>query len=187
MVYRLSKIVQILFQRVSIERLLTEDGNKKIYCNDLSVMYLQDLMLTYYSELSDTEVELQISEIQAQISKMESGYMHAGKGFDVFSVLFSYVPEVLDGCRNEIVCKYHKLLEWNELAKAIGEDLLVLSMRVLLDIRQGIECGNFAWPPVIGHNNSNLNRILDKGFADNHFHLRGSSSHFEISWLNLIL
>ncbi len=186
MVYRLSKIVQILFQRVSIERLLTEDGNKKIYCNDLSVMYLQDLMLTYYSELSDTEVELQISEIQAQISKMESGYMHAGKGFDVFSVLFSYVPEVLDGCRNEIVCKYHKLLEWNELAKAIGEDLLVLSMRVLLDIRQGIECGNFAWPPVIGHNNSNLNRILDKGFADNHFHLRGSSSHFEISWLNLM-
>lgn len=32
---------------------------------------------------------------------------------------------------------------------------------------------NFFWSPVIGHNNKSLNRLMEQGVAENHFHLKG--------------
>src|SRR5699024_10384024 len=106
--------------------------------------------------------------------------------FDVFSVLRYYVPSVLTIFENKIVCKYSLLQTWRDLSLAIGEELPVLVMAVESDLALSRGRWNFAWAPVIGHNNQQLNRILDKGMAENHFHLRGSSPYFQISWMNLM-
>lgn len=188
MIHRITEIVKLLFQRVSVERILTDKKSRKLYYDDFNLEYLQDLMLTYCQEFSDTEMNLQIMEIQTQMNEINKNmvYQYAENKFNVFSVLFYCVPNILIFHENRVVCQYKQLLEWNKLVKAIGEDVPVLSMIAIRDIEQGIENRNFSWSPVIGHNNKQLERILNKGIADNHFHLRGSSPYFDISWMNLM-
>lgn len=186
--YELQKTLRLLFQRTSIERILMLQEEKKIYYDDIDPRYLQDLMLTYSHEFSDTERRLQIIEIQNQLDDTRRDLISAqnpGK-MNVFSVLFMHAPEILTFYENQVVCRYNRILEWNEITRGIGEDLLVLSMIVARDLRQGTICQNFCWSPVIGHNNTQLNKILKQGMADNHFHLRGSSPHFYISWIELM-
>lgn len=188
MIYKISRIVKILFQRVSVERILTGDKNKKLYYDALSKEYLQDVMLTYNQEFSDTEINLQMLELEYQVNQVrrESLERYSKNSVNVFSVLFYYVPEVLTFDKNRVICKYPKILEWNELIRGIGEDLPVLARLAMRDVEYGIETHSFSWQPIIGHNNFHLDRILQKGLADNHFHLRGSSAHFDISWINLM-
>ncbi len=184
----LERVVKLLFQRLSIERLLTLQEEKKIYYNRVEPDYLQDLMLTYSQEFSDTERNLQLAEMIKQMEQNEKRLVpSAAKGtLHVFSALLFCVPDILTFHENQVACKYNMLLEWNDLTLTLGEDLPVLAMLVRRDLEQGKVCMDFSWPPVIGHNNSQLNKILMRGMADNHFHLRGSAPYFYIAWLNLM-
>ena len=187
---QLLKIIIILFQRVPVERILTSDKRQKVFYDQFDEAYLQDLMLTYHQQYSDTELAFQLKEVRLQMEhtygKDELEIQEGKRKFNVFSVLRYYVPSVLTIFENKIVCKYSLLQTWRDLSLAIGEELPVLVMAVESDLALSRERWNFAWAPVIGHNNQQLNRILDKGMAENHFHLRGSSPYFQISWMNLM-
>ena len=188
MLYEMDKMVKLLFQRVSIERLLTLDKRKKVYFNQISPEYLQDLMLTYSQEFSDTERNLQIREIIDQVNESMRYLFHIEEPgtVNVFSILFFYMAELLTFHENRVVCRYRELLRWNELMRVIGEDLPVMAMLVGRDIEQARTCQDFSWAPIIGHNNTQLNKILERGMADNHFHLRGSAPYFYISWIHMM-
>ncbi len=188
MLDKLYPIVQMLFQRVSIEHLLASDERGKLYYQRFRFDYLHDLMLTYYQQYSDTELRMQIREVQEQMHHYrQNPYQeHDVEFFNVFDILFYYAEEVLTYHENRVVCKYYELLRWNELVRVIGEDLLVVSYLAKSDIDCGRMSRNFCWAPVIGHNNGRLNQILKKGMAENHFHLRGSAPHFHITWANLM-
>ena len=188
MIDKLSRIIRVAFQRVPVERLLTLDENKKIYYDNMNLNYLQDLLMTYYQQYSDTEVRMQIGEVQAQMDCNGVCLVYGSNenACNVFSVLFYYTEEVLTIHNNLVVCKYDNLLEWNELARVIGEDIPVSYMIAKRDLDEGRTSRHFSWPPVIGHNNRRLDRILEKGMADNHFHLRGSTPYFFVSWIRLM-
>ena len=64
MIHKLSRIVKMLFRRIPIERLLSLDEKKKVYYDCFPSEYLQELMLTYHKQFSDTEMHLQMSELQ---------------------------------------------------------------------------------------------------------------------------
>lgn len=191
MIYQLSEIVRVLFQRVEVERLL-ESEPKAINYDDLDIDYLQDLMLTYNKNFSDTEMRLRIAEVKTQMKAYAAvqpyfGGLNAVKDkLNVFSVLFYYVTDVLVFHENRVVCRYDKLIEWKRLSDYIGEDLPVAAMLAFNDCEQGTESRSFCWQPVLNHNNTQLNRILEKGMADNHFHLRCAAPYFHISWINLM-
>lgn len=191
MIYQLSEIVRILFQRVSVERLL-EPKQEALYYDELNVDYLQDLMLTYHQQFSDTEMRLRISEVKTQMKSHTTirpylnGLNVKDDMLNVFSVLFYYVTDVLVFHENRVVCRYDRLLEWKRLSDYIGEDLPVTAMLALKDCEQGTENRDFCWQPVLNHNNTQLNRILAKGMAENHFHLRCAAPYFHISWINLM-
>ena len=188
MIHKMAALLEILFRRVSVERILCEQEENKIYYDELKKSYLQDLLLTYYQQYSDTEIWNQIAEIQLQIDAVGENMDLGNKPgrFHVFSVLFSYVEDILVFHENRVVCRYDKLPEWYRFVKAVGEDLPVLARQVRRDHERGEECQNFAWAPIISHNSNQLKRILEKGMADNHFHLRVSSPYFYISWMNLM-
>lgn len=184
--HKLPKLIEIMFNRVSVERLLSNNADKKIYYDHISLAYLQDLMLTYDKSLSDTELRLQLKEINYQTeSEALERSMH-GNAVDVFSVLCFYIPELLTVQDNHCVVKYAKLLEWNQLAKVVGEDILITSYMAKKDLENGRLRENFSWAPVIGHNNVQLNKILQRGMAENHFHLKGSAPYFYLNWINLM-
>ena len=177
MAYQLTEIVKLLFSRVSVERILGKNDEKKaIYYDELDSEYMQDLILTYDRNYSDTEISLRLSEVR----KKFDGKLH------VFNLLSECAQDMLVFYDNRIVCKYGRLLEWNGLMKTVGEELPVLSVIAYQDSRSKTEYRKFSWPPVIDHNNKQLTKILDKGIADNHFHLAVSSPYSYISWLNLM-
>ncbi len=184
MISRTTQIAKILFRNVSIERLLSFGTERQLFY-EINKEYLKDLMLASKYEFSDTEVDAQIREVQSEMRKLDLS-QEAGDGINAFAVLFFSVKEILTFYENHVVCQYRYLLDWNALTRDIGEDLPVVAL-ITMEGEEYINArGNFYWPPVIRHNNGQLNRILDKGLADNHFHLRCAAPYFEVSWINLM-
>ena len=128
MIHKISRIVKVLFQRVSVDRLLSLNKNEKIWYDDVNNMYLQDLLLTYYQQLSDTEADFQVREIQFQMNGNKSRFIPDSlkNAINVFDALFYYVNDVLIFHENRVSCKYNKLISWRSLSKKIGEDLPVI-------------------------------------------------------------
>lgn len=68
----------------------------------------------------------------------------------------------------------------------VGEDLMVCAFLAQKSKLDGREWNNFAWNPVIGHDNMQLNKVMERGLSDNHYHLFGSSPTFKLIWIKLM-
>ena len=85
------------------------------------------------------------------------------------------------------VCRYRYLLKWREVSHVLGEELFTNSFLAYRDWKfRRISRGKFDWKDVIGSDNVELNNMLSRGLADNHFHLKGSAPYFYMSWINMM-
>lgn len=104
----------------------------------------------------------------------------------IFNVLIHFSEDVLINENGEPKCRYHHLLRWHEASSRVGEDLLTTSFLAFKDVENGRSRHFFSWKPIIGHDNPAINCIFERGVADLHFHLKGSSLNFDINWLCLM-
>ncbi len=109
-----------------------------------------------------------------------------GKNMGVFQMLINMAQKllVLDG--DEVKCKFDHLLRWREISFPLGQDIFTCAFLADYDLKRGSETKCFTWLPIIRSDNSRLHNILEKGIAENHFHLAGSTKIFELSWLSLM-
>lgn len=105
---------------------------------------------------------------------------------NVYDTLSTFNYAVLTEENLEPKCTYVNLLRWREMITSLEEDLFVTSFLAQNDLFRGKKRNNFFWKIVIGHNNYALNRMLEQGVAENHFHLKGSAPMFHLSWINLM-
>lgn len=105
---------------------------------------------------------------------------------DFFNILVSFSENILLEKNGEPLCNYENLLRWRELSYQLGEDLFTTSYFAYKDYKLGKERSKFAWKPIISTNNTRIKELLKKGLAENHFHLKGSAPHFQLSWLSLM-
>lgn len=105
---------------------------------------------------------------------------------NVFEALMVFTSSVLIEENGEPLCQYQHMLRWRDMITSLDEDLFVTSFLAMKDIIEMKVRRNFLWKPVIGHNNYALNRLVEKGVAENHFHLNGSAPMFHLSWLSLM-
>lgn len=106
--------------------------------------------------------------------------------FHVFDALIAFDMSVLIEENGEPKCQYPQLLRWRDLIVELEEDLFITSYLAYKDVFAAKKRSNFFWSPVIGHNNRELNRLLQAGVAENHFHLKGSAPHFHLSWISMM-
>lgn len=104
----------------------------------------------------------------------------------VFHLLYHFSHQVLCQDRKEPVVEYQQLMRWRQLSHLLGEDLFTTCYLAYEDVVSRHQRMFFAWRPVIGSNNIRLKNMLQKGLAENHFHLQGSAPHCDISWLALM-
>ena len=100
----------------------------------------------------------------------------------IFNILGFAVEKKLQWVNDEPVCEYNNYLLWNDIAKIIGEDLLTVSYLALRYVRERFEIKSFAWKPNITANNPELMHVLNKGLGELHYHMRGSSLIFDVTY-----
>lgn len=105
---------------------------------------------------------------------------------NVFDALMTFDYSVLLEENGEPLCQYQNLLRWRDMITVLEEDLFITSYFAYDDCLKGKDRRDFFWKPVIGHNNFALNRLVSRGVAENHFHLKGSAPLFHLSWLSLM-
>lgn len=103
-----------------------------------------------------------------------------------FHLLNHFTQNVLIEENLEPFVVYSKLLEWRDLSHQIGEDMLTTSYLAYCDIQSRRNRSFFAWRTTAFSNNKRLRILLQKGMAENHFHLQGSGPIFPLTWINLM-
>lgn len=104
----------------------------------------------------------------------------------VFRMVVSLASRMLCLDGDEIECQFDQLLRWREVSLVLGQDLFTCAFLANEDLKSGIETKKFSWNPIIRSDNDRLHNILEKGMAENHFHLNGSTKVFELNWICLM-
>lgn len=108
------------------------------------------------------------------------------KTLNVFELLLSCAQEMLLEINGEPQCRYQNLLEWRAAAHPLGEEVFVSAFLAWRDLARPDGIRDFRWPMVIRSNNIALQKLLQRGIAENHFHLKGSAPYFQLSWISLM-
>lgn len=103
-----------------------------------------------------------------------------------FNILNHFTSKLLIEKNNEPFVNYQHLLKWRDLSHYTGEDLMTTSFFAYVDNRSQRKRDFFAWRPTAFSDNKRLRLLLNKGLAENHFHLKGSGPVFDLSWLNIM-
>lgn len=186
MMENLECILGVLFQKVATEDVV------KGYISGSKFKKEDFVKLAFYymQQYSESELEnmwmFYYSTFVAERKNFEKEYQARTQGFNVFDALFYFVKRVLIIQDNEIVCRYERIQEWRKLTLELSEDLLVCAYCAATKTIEEMRRIGFAWKVVIGHNNVQLNHILERGISENHFHLYGSAPVFHLSWISLM-
>lgn len=137
---------------------------------------------THQSSFTLSESEL-AGKYVASIFNQHDKKMH---WHDTFWLLSIWNKDCLIVQDNQPIVKFENLMIWHELAMILGEDLLAVSFMAHPDRNLPEQDLKFTWPNVLGHNNTELNHILDQGVVDIHAHQKASADTFELTWLDMM-
>ncbi len=109
-----------------------------------------------------------------------------GNSPSIFRFIMKIAGRLLTYDGNEIICKFDELLRWREISFLLGQDFFTCAFLAEHDIERGSRTKNFSWLPIIRSDDDRLHNILNRGMAENHFHLNGSTKIFELNWICLM-
>ena len=168
-------IIGMYFQSISSYNILSGDLTyTEFNKNDFDELALKEL-----PHLSETETKQLYVYLEKSIRNCKNGLI-------VFEILKYVVKEYLVIRENTPICRYEKILQWRALTRRIGEDLPICAFLSYMTELYKTEWNNFEWRTVVAHDNMQLNRIMQRGISDNHFHLFGSAPSFQLIWIKLM-
>lgn len=179
-----------------------EIGNLKIIFQKFPYTCIgqKKLRSAQYCEYNRIDKELYLREAEAifrtrSYDELQNNYdilLQSMRGknsedISVFNSVMNLTEKLLIYDGSEIRCKFDELLRWREISFYLGQDLLTCAFIASEDLKYG-ETNRcfFAWLPIIRSDDNRLHNILDKGMAENHFHLAGSTKVFELNWICLM-
>ena len=107
----------------------------------------------------------------------------------IFSNLVEYADTILKIENDMPVCRIEEVLGWDSITKRLGQDLFVtawLAWKHCVEKNISWELTRFDWPTILNTDNWKLQNIFERGLAENHFHLHGSTQSFALSWAYLM-
>lgn len=178
--------IEIIFSSNCPDVLLNNqfDKGNTLYSDEiLSKSEFKKLALPYLNKYS-------FDEIENVYQKLDEDWFFdvykQSKKQSIFYLLTHFNKQVLKETNNEPYVCYEHLLKWRALSFSLGEDIFTCSYLAYMDNRSNRIRNYYAWSPVIFSNNNRLKQMLNKGMAENHFHLKGSAPIFDLSWISLM-
>lgn len=183
----LRNVIKILFRHTSPKEVLSGSVRYGQIARD-SFLSLANFYMPYYSRNETENLYAFLStELDWHKHKMHGcGPVGGQQKISVFDALVLFADKVLTEENEKPLCRYEHLLRWREMTVGLEEDLFIAAFFAQKDILAGYSRIDFFWPPVIGHDNKSLNRLMEKGVAENHFHLKGSAPMFHLSWISIM-
>ena len=174
----LKESIDILFRRISPKDILATlfniDVERAPLSENIDKQMFDNLAVSRWSpQFTHDEINVLLDALKEKTKS-------------VFHLLLDFARDTLVEENGEPLCRYRQLLEWNALSRKLGEDIFTTAFLAYKDYKALRERFYFSWPPIISTNNTRLKLLLDKGLAENHFHLKGSAPHFSLSWISLM-
>lgn len=133
-----------------------------------------------FSRASEDERNNHYHLLLEQMKDSESGKR------SVFRLITDMAERFLTLDGDELKCRFDEVLRWREISFQLGQDFFTAAYLAGYDMERGIKTKRFSWLPILRSDNDRLHNILNKGMAENHFHLNGSTKVFELNWLCLM-
>lgn len=175
-------VLSVLLKRVPVQDILTGNFSSA----DIKRKDFIHLMRINTAEYSETELENLFLYLIYNFNKQSDVVEKSREKLDLFQLLRHYSRRILIEQDNEIVCEYSKFLHWRMITNKLSEDLFVASFVAIRVLKNAAEPVKLNWKAVITHNNWELHKILKQGMAENHSHLKGSSTVFPLTWISLM-
>ena len=174
---------EMLYQSICCDNSQTS-AHSQISVSNIGLEAFQGLAFSEYPSYSYEE----ISGIhQLLTSQMQPVLPYVTSATSIFHLLVRMGQRVLQENEHGLVCIFSELLTWQNIYQNLGQDLFTTAFLSYEDIRRGVlPRQEFLWPPVLQSDNIRLRMILQKGVAENHCHLGGSSQNFALSWACLM-
>lgn len=180
--------LDILFRRTAPEIVLDNIRTygqivKKCSINANAADYTKNTYEHYSTfnlpEYSPDEVEIRFQFLKDSIEKDSKTL--------IFRPLYEYADKVLVMKGDTPVCRLDYILGWNSISKRLGQDLFTMVWLAMRDTEDHVTYKrSFSWPAIVRTDDKRLEEIFQKGLAENHFHLHGSTQSFAISWTCLM-
>lgn len=107
-------------------------------------------------------------------------------GRNLFDLLWDYGNIALENSTGSVwpVCKLEEMLDWRSISYRLSQDLIICAW--LAHSNPNNTRPELDWQPALLTNDKDLNDLLEKGLAENHFHLHGSTQSFALNWACLM-
>lgn len=128
-------------------------------------------------------VDEQESAYELLLNQMREKECYPGS---VFQLILNLSENFIVYNSDTLYCRYEQLLRWREISLHLGQDFFVCAYLADHDIKWNLRRKYFNWAPVLLSDNGRVSSLLQKGIAENHFHLKGSSHVFYTNWIALM-
>ena len=187
----LRRNLKIAFSLVSPEDVIADLKERGDLCYEKQAMRvnLHEMSEEYYIMASRKLLDnYSIDEIRNLYQEMNSLLESFGDiPKSLFQLLVRYGNEVLELDNQVPLVKRSELMSYRAISLDLGQDIFTTSFLAYKTFSGVISARNkFDWNTVIDTNDGRLRAILDRGIAENHFHLAGSVPLFSLSWIALM-
>ncbi len=161
---------------------LTVDTKSRPYSLELyDKEYFVRACLREYPFYSENEADNLYFHIKQFAEKEEYGNL------GIFSMIIFLAEQALRMEGNDIRCRHEEIINWRETVHGIGQPIFNCAYMAWQDVKnQREQQTRIDFPICVKTDNMRLRNMLSQGMAENHFHLKGSSPVFLLSWVCLM-
>ena len=180
-----SNLLKVFFSYFSVtqlrkfrEKCLCDSEDNLIINTEEFIPFLQIIQ----PENSKAEIRCQIEELAYEIGQ-------ESRKISIKKLLFYFSDRIIKRYNDQYKFSYEYCDIWRSTVLAVDESIFVVSKIIQEDHnRMILKHKDFSWPYCIEHDNIYISNILNsgEGVSDNHFHFKGSSPYFQLSWVSLM-
>ena len=179
------KILDIIFRRIPAEELVEQlsalEGNRKEARTALHLFkQYAPQELPGYSADELSMIFQHLVQDNRRLTDIETNMLPLA---DIaLSTVIHFSEKVLRLVGDAPKCRIEQVRYWRMAFLHLGQDVFVCAFLAGEDHRKRRVRNDLTWPAVIRTDHGGLNTLLDRGLAENHQHLYGSSQSFPLSW-----
>lgn len=181
------KSLVVLYRYISPERILHRISS---YADTLAELRPEEDREAFFHGAESVLSGYSIDELKQIYTRLEHIMDQTAERWGIpksnFTTLVDFGEKTLTVQGDKPLCRFSRVLPWREVYNMLGQDLIVCAYLACMDYQTNVKRRSFTWPAILETDNNRLRHLLEKGLAENHYHLKGSAHAFSLAWCELM-